>query len=117
MTGADGVTWQVGDITANGDTLAMPITPAGPAGRCKINYEVVTGDGDPVSGAVTFTLAEAVPPAASTPPTTSESAVDPITGAGGSGGPSGWVWVVVAAVGLGLVVGIVLARARPSTGP
>ncbi|MGH3878757.1 MAG: copper resistance protein CopC [Actinophytocola sp.] len=117
MTGADGVTWWVGDITADGNTLTMPITPAEPAGPCKINYEVVSAAGDPVSGEVAFTLARAVP-ATSTPPAPTESAAGPITGAADSGGPSGWIWVVVAAVGVGLVVGLVLARvgrARPAT--
>jgi hypothetical protein len=65
VTGADGIAWTGGDITAKGDTVTIQVTPAGPAGTCVVRYSVApaTAGEDPLQGRLTFTLTKAVPAA------------------------------------------------------
>lgn len=113
VTGADGVAWPVGELTADGDSVTMPVTPSGPAGRCVVRYNIASGT-DPVRGAVSFTLTAPAPSAAVTSVAeqdTTATVAGRRTGSGGAILPS-WVWVVVSAAVAGLVVGIVLVRRR-----
>jgi hypothetical protein len=87
----------------------MPVTPAGPAGPCTVNYYVTAGDGDPVTGAVEFTMTTDAPaPATSAEPPAPPSTSDPITGegSGDTDGVPAWVWFMMGAVVLGVVAGI-----------
>jgi copper resistance protein C len=117
VTGADGRAWDSGEITASGDSLTMPVTPAGPAGKCTISYNIAD-DKRPASGEVRFTLTA---PAPSLPPTTesaSESAApeeDPVEAAADEPrGSSLWIWVLVGAVIVGVAVGVVFASTARS---
>jgi methionine-rich copper-binding protein CopC len=104
--------WRPGEITADGTTLRMPVTPTGPAGPCTVNYFVTAGDGDPLTGAVTFTLTKDAPaPTTSAEPSAPPSTSDPITGEGAedTDGVPLWVWFMMGAVVLGVVVGIFFA--------
>ena len=109
VTGADGRIWDAGAITASGDSLTMPVTPSGPAGRCTIEYNLASDD--PASGQVHFTLTAAPP---SAPPTTAAPA-DPATDdpvaeqAERPRGSSLWIWVAVGAVIVGVAVGVLFA--------
>jgi methionine-rich copper-binding protein CopC len=109
VTGADGRVWDAGEITASGDSLTMPVTPSGPAGRCTIEYNLASDD--PASGQVHFTLTTAPP---SPPPTTaapaSSTAGDPVAEqAERPRGSSLWIWVAVGAVIVGVAVGVLFA--------
>jgi methionine-rich copper-binding protein CopC len=114
VLGADGRTWQVGEITASGGTLTMPVTPSGPAGQCRVVYNIV-GKDRPLSGEVRFTLTAPAPNAP--PPTSVAEEVaepDPITGEPENGVPM-WVWILAGAIVFGVAVGLVVAgstRAR-----
>ncbi len=115
VIGADGVFWRVGAITATDRTLTMPVTPAGPAGTCRISYTIASFGGDPLDGAVTFTLTTPVPGATTTPPLgAAEPAPDPITGepASSGGGVPGWVWGELAVVAAGVAAGARFSRRR-----
>lgn len=109
VTGADGRAWDSGEITASGDSLTMPVTPDGPAGRCTISYNIADED-HPSSGEVAFTLTA---PAPSLPPTSDPAAgstEDPVAAAADK--PRGsrlWIWVLVGAVIVGVAVGVVFA--------
>jgi methionine-rich copper-binding protein CopC len=111
VTGADGRAWDAGAITASGDSLTMPVTPSGPAGRCTIEYNIASED-HPASGALHFTLTAPAPSAAPT----SDSASGPAAGddpvADQAERPRGsrlWIWVLVGAVIVGVAVGVVFA--------
>ncbi len=116
VTGADGRLWRVGDISASGSALTMPVTASGPAGPCTISYRIASDD--PIGGEVRFTLTAPVP---GTPPTPSGGSadLDPITGEPGDSGGSPWVVVIVVgavlfAVAAGVVVaGVTRGRGRP----
>lgn len=101
--------WRPGEITADGTTLRMPVTPAGPAGPCTVNYYVTAGDGDPITGAVEFATTKDAPAPATSAELSPPSTADPITGEGADDTDDGvplWVWFMMGAVVLGVVVGI-----------
>jgi methionine-rich copper-binding protein CopC len=125
VTGADGTAWAVGPITATDATLTAPVTPAGQPGQYTIDYTITSADGDPVSGAVKFTLTTAVPPptTSGTTTTTTDAPADPPAPApaaqstdAGSGGLPAWVWIVLAVALVAAAVVAVLVR-RSSTRP
>ena len=120
VIGPGNVEWAAGAITAAGTTLTVPVTPAGPAGRYTIAYRIVSADGDPVGGSVTFTLTSAVTTTTTTTQPTVSSAA-PAPGAqpedAGDGGLPAWVWVVMGLVVAGVIaVGVAVVRSgsRPS---
>ena len=56
VTGPNGARWTVGTPSVAGPVVTAPVTAAGPAGRYTLTYKVIAGDGDPISGTVSFTL-------------------------------------------------------------
>lgn len=125
ITGPGGASWTVGTPTVAGAVVTAPVRASGPAGAYSLIYEVVSQDGDEVTGAVTFTLTAAVaPPTTST--TTSATTTTTTTGAAPTttsaapaaaestddGGVPVWVWVLGAVVVLaaGVVVALRLTR-------
>lgn len=125
VTGPEGATWALGPATLAGAVITAPVVqPAGPAGQYTINYRIVSADGDPVSGAVRFTLTA---PAATTttttpPPTTTEAPAQPTTSPAAapaepddSGGIPLWVWFAGAVVLVILILGVAV-RSRGSSG-
>jgi methionine-rich copper-binding protein CopC len=112
LIGPDGVAYQSGPVTADGDTVSTEVTPLGPAGNYEIGYRVVSEDGHPVAGSVAFTLSTAGPAAAtptSSPAPTQAAAVPATTQPApvaavaptGDGGSPVWPWIVGAVVLLG----------------
>ncbi|WP_214369290.1 copper resistance protein CopC [Pseudonocardia sp. H11422] len=105
VIGPDGQAYQDGEPAVSGGTVSIGVKPLGPAGRYDIGYRVVSGDGHPIEGSVSFTLttpgaAAAAPPAAATAPNE------------GSGGAPIWPWIVgaVVLVGAGVVTALRLGR-------
>ncbi len=109
--GPDGKQFGAGKPEVSGDTVTRPLRPLGPGGTYKIAYRVVSADGHPVSGTLSFTLtAPATPTSAaatsSTPTATEPSPSPSMTTAvgtgeeGGSGGLPAWAY----AAGLLVVV-------------
>ncbi|NUT96976.1 MAG: copper resistance protein CopC [Saccharothrix sp.] len=138
VTAPDGTAWTVGEVTASGATLAVPLTPgAAPAGQYVVSWQVESLDGDFVTGKTSFSLTAAQPaPAAttttapattSTPPaaTTSGSPTETISlvatapptvqsaPADGGGFPV-WGWVVGALVVVAAAVAVALRLRRRS---
>ncbi|MGH3612372.1 MAG: copper resistance CopC family protein [Pseudonocardia sp.] len=115
VVGPDGATWQAGDVTVDGPRVSIGLRPLGPAGRYEIGYRVVSNDGHPVTGNLSFTLADPGPGAATSAPT---PAADPAPSGppaalgSGSGAPV-WPWIVAAVV---LVGGGVAAALRLGRG-
>lgn len=124
VTGTDGTAWTVGPITAADTTLTVPVTAAGQAGQYTIDYRIISADGDPVRGAVKFTLTTAIaPPATSSTATTTTDAppAEPPAAAAqsstaGQGGLPVWVWIVLGLAVVAAVVVAVLVR-RSGTRP
>lgn len=104
VIGPDGQHWEKNDnATVNGDSVSTTVAPLGPAGVYKIGYRIISADGHPVSGEVSFTLTKA---GTGTP-------TEQLTGVStASGGVPVWVWVLGAVVllGVGLFFGLRMPR-------
>lgn len=62
VTGPDGSSrWETGATTAAGATVSVALRPLGPAGSYTVGYHIVSDDGRPVPGTVTFRLTTAGP--------------------------------------------------------
>lgn len=119
VVGPDGTThYESGAPTSDGEKVSVDVAPLGAAGRYEIGYRVVSGDGHPVSGALSFTLttpgpaattAAAAPPAATTAPAVTPSNAAASTPAADEGGVPAWPFVLLAVV---VVVGAVVLVLR-----
>ncbi|MHA6791946.1 copper resistance CopC family protein [Pseudonocardia bannensis] len=115
VIGPDRQAYQDGEPVASGNTVSVGVKPLGPAGRYDIGYRVVSDDGHPIEGSVSFTLTTPGPAAATAP--TAPAAAEPAPAAAvapdeGSGGAPIWPWIVgaVVLVGGGVVVALRLGR-------
>ncbi|HEV7647593.1 MAG TPA: copper resistance CopC family protein [Actinophytocola sp.] len=93
VTGPENTGWRTGQVEVGGNVVSAPLDELGPAGSYQISYRIVSADGHPVSGEVTFSLTEAGNG-------TSMAAAELDSGGDGGGLPI-WVWIVGAAVVLG----------------
>jgi len=81
-TGPDGQSIAAGAPVAAGTSVCQPLTAASASGRYTVAYRVVSQDGHPVQGSVSFTATmPAAAPTASSPlePTPSAAAAEPAT--------------------------------------
>ncbi len=108
VTGPDGSHWEGGPAKVDSNVVSAPVRELGPKGTYTIGYRIVSADGHPVSGELTFTLTTAGngTPAKDDPSGTRTDTSD-AAGESDDGGIPIWVWLVGAAVLLG--VGLVFA--------
>ena len=59
VTGPGGGQWAEGPISVVNNVITAPLRPLGPAGKYTIGYRVLSADGHPVTGELTFTLTAA----------------------------------------------------------
>ncbi|MGV9294437.1 copper resistance CopC family protein [Amycolatopsis sp. NPDC003676] len=98
--------WEAGPAVVKGSAVTVPLRTLGAAGEYTVDYRIVSEDGHPVSGSITFTLNK--PPAApATAAAAPRSAVAAPSEPDGTGLPV-WVWILGAAVllGIGLTVAL-----------
>jgi methionine-rich copper-binding protein CopC len=126
VVGPDGTNYATGQVSAVGGQVSTAVSPLGPAGAYEIGYRVVSDDGHPVQGKVTFTLttpgpgvaapsvapASAAAPAAAPAPVPATTAVDPQAGSRSDEGAPIWPWLVgaVILVAAGATVALRLGR-------
>lgn len=128
VVGPDGTRHEAGPATAAGNVLTVPVGPLPVAGVYEIGYRIVSSDGHPTSGSLSFTLTTPSPagtasPAGSATPTDTAAGSahgdhqpappSPAAGADqdtGSGGVPTWVFVVIALVVIAGAVALVLRR-------
>jgi len=104
VIGPNGAHWErTANAIVNGNWVSTPVAPLGPAGVYTASYRIISADGHPVTGEISFTLAKA---GNGTP------AVAAAATGGGSGGVPIWVWIVGAAVLLGVVLWFALRTGR-----
>jgi copper resistance protein C len=58
---------EVGPVEVEGDTVSVAWPPASPAGEFRAAYRVVSADGHPIDGTITFTVEQAVGEVEETP--------------------------------------------------
>ncbi|HWO63812.1 MAG TPA: copper resistance CopC family protein [Umezawaea sp.] len=126
VTGPDGSTWKVGQVTAEGAVITAPVEATGPAGEYVVDYRAVSDDGDEIGDKIRFTLAApATPPTSSVAPTTTTTTAAPTstsapapaaqgTPAADGGVPTS-VWIIGAIVlaGAGAFAATRLGRSKP----
>lgn len=108
VVGPDRLAYQEGDVAVAADSVSVAVKPLGPAGRYEIGYRVVSDDGHPVSGSVSFTLTTPGPGTGAPVATSAPAAA----GDSGSGGTPLWPWIVggVVVVAAGVAVALRLGR-------
>ena len=117
-TGPDGQSMAAGAPVAAGASVRQPLTAASASGRYTVAYRVVSQDGHPVQGSVSFTatLPAAAPTASSAPePTPSAAAAEPATRPVARvehNDDRDWLVYGFAAVGLVTVAGITMLLVR-----
>ncbi len=132
VTGPDGESVTSGEVAIDGSVVTRPVSTSGD-GAYVVAYRVVSDDGHPVSGQLTFTLsgtgagtggaatesAPAEPTGANTPAPTpdTETAVSPAADSdtGDDAGSSMGLWALLASVAVVLVAGTWLASRRRSS--
>ncbi len=118
VVGPDGAHYETGDVGAEGGTVSIALRPLGPAGRYAIGYRVVSADGHPVTGEVSFTLTTPGPATTTPAPASSAAAASPAPAPAAAappesgGGTPVWPWIVgaVVLVGGGVVAALRLGR-------
>jgi methionine-rich copper-binding protein CopC len=109
VIGPNGTHWERSEnATVDGNSVTTPVAPLGPAGVYTASYAIISADGHPVTGDITFTLTKA----GNGTPVTPAAAQS-----GGGGGIPVWVWIVGAAVLLAIVLVIALRPGRRPGGP
>ncbi|HEX4704451.1 MAG TPA: copper resistance CopC family protein [Pseudonocardiaceae bacterium] len=127
VTGPNGTRWERDQAaTVDGNSVTTQVAPLGPAGVYTASYRIISADGHPVTGDITFTLTRA---GNGTPITPSAMAAMPgmsdmpgmdsssASGGGGGGGVPIWLWIAGGAVLLGGGLTIALRGARRVGGP
>jgi methionine-rich copper-binding protein CopC len=127
VTGPEGGQWTDGDVQVRGNIVTVGLRPLGPAGEYTIGYRILSADGHPVQGEVTFTMSQAgsgtsapgdsgAGQSATTAPPAGSTATAPTRAApsaeGDSSGLPVWVWVVggVVLLAAGLTVALRMGR-------
>ena len=125
VIGPDGNHWEKTDnATVTGNSVSTAVAPLGPAGVYEIGYRIISADGHPVSGEVSFTLSKAgtgTPPQRSANDGGGAPATSGATSAADATSPAGvpvWVWVLGAVIllGVGLFFGLRTPRAGARRG-
>ncbi|GAA0441896.1 copper resistance protein C [Acrocarpospora corrugata] len=111
LTDAAGAHYESGTLTVEKNDVIAPVSALTTAGTYTIGYQILSNDGHPVTGNITFTFTYATgaqPAAAATAPTIAPAApAGAILPAGGGS----WVWGLLAATAALLALTVrVLAR-------
>ncbi|MER7080382.1 hypothetical protein SAMN02982929_04448 [Saccharopolyspora kobensis] len=111
VVGPDGTYWTDGEVRVEGNSVTAPVRELGPAGTYTVGYRILSNDGHPVPGKVTFELTQAGNGTPAEPP---QNADQPTEQSGESGGMPIWPWIVgvVVLVGLGLVLALRLGKPK-----
>ena len=109
VTGPGGGQWAEGPISVVDNVVSAPLRPLGPAGKYTVGYRVLSADGHPVTGELSFTLTAA----GTGTPATVDAAKSPGSSSSaapqsGSTGVPIWVWIAGAVVllAIGLTVAL-----------
>jgi methionine-rich copper-binding protein CopC len=97
--------WEGGAAQVSSNVVTAPVRPLGPAGTYRIGWRILSADGHPVQGELTFTLTQA---GTGTPaPPGQQAAAPESSSSNADNGVPAWVWIAGAAVLL--AAGLVLA--------
>ncbi|MEU0520666.1 copper resistance CopC family protein [Streptosporangium sp. NPDC006007] len=121
VTGPGGTRWEDGGTAVDGARVSVGVRPLGPAGQYVAGYRILSSDGHPVAGKVTFTLtaagtgtaAQPAATAGATPATASQApglSAQAAEAAQNGGAGMAVLWIVGALVVLGGATVVALRR-------
>lgn len=131
ILGPNGNNFATAAPTIDGTSISVPFA-AGPAGNYRAIYRIVSADGHPVAGQITFTLtdtaagqATGTPPqiaatqtaAAATAATGQNAANNALGGSSSGGGTGSWLLVGIGIVAVIALIMLVGAKRKPGSGP
>ncbi|MEV8636371.1 copper resistance CopC family protein [Streptosporangium sp. NPDC051023] len=124
VTGPDGTRWEAGKTAVDGAKVSVGVKPLGPAGQYVAGYRIMSSDGHPVVGKVTFTLTVAgtgtaaqPAPADSAAPQTPGLSAQAAEAAQNGGAGMAVLWIVGALVLLGGATVVALRRTGDQGAP
>ncbi len=106
VTGPNGDHWAGGEVRVQGNQVIVPLRGLGPAGDYTVSYRVLSNDGHPVTGRITFQLAQEQGGTPAPPP---ENTAD---GTETGGDMPVWPWIAGAAVLVVIGMGLALRLGR-----
>ncbi|MGW0479810.1 copper resistance CopC family protein [Nonomuraea sp. NPDC003214] len=121
VTGGDGSAWADGAAVVSAEKVSVAVRPM-PAGSYVVGYRILSSDGHPVTGKLTFTVAgtgAAAPSGdAATAPAAPDAGAAAAEAAANGGAGMAVVWIVAALFILAAGTALALRRATPPpTGP
>jgi methionine-rich copper-binding protein CopC len=117
VTGPGGGQWAEGPVQVSNNLVIAPLRPLGPAGVYTIGYRVLSADGHPVIGEVTFTLTKAGTGTPASVSAAKATGSGQSSAAGDSGGVPIWVWIAGAVVLLGIGLTVALRTGKEPRKP
>lgn len=120
VTGPDGSRWEDGKTAVDRQEVGVGVRPLGPAGQYVVGYRILSSDGHPVAGKITFTLTATGPGTASQPAPASSAAApqapdlsaQAAEAAQNGGAGMAVLWIAAALVVLGGATVVALRRTR-----
>jgi hypothetical protein len=104
-------------VQVSNNLVIAPLRPLGPAGVYTIGYRVLSADGHPVIGEVTFTLTKAGTGTPASVSAAKATGSGQSSAAGDSGGVPIWVWIAGAVVLLGIGLTVALRTGKEPRKP
>ncbi|MGI8418713.1 MAG: copper resistance CopC family protein [Nakamurella sp.] len=114
VTGPNGNRFSSGAPSVAGDVVSIAVTGAGPAGKYTAAWRIVSADGHPVSGEISYTLsAQGAGTATGSAAPAGEGGNSTATGSGSSG-LGVWLWIGIGVAVLLVIVAVVVILRRPA---
>ncbi|TYB68402.1 copper resistance protein CopC [Nonomuraea sp. PA05] len=113
VTGADGSAWADGSAVVAAERVSVKVKPLPAGGSYVVGYRILSADGHPVTGKISFTVAAGASGVASGAPVGGSSA-DAAEAAANGGAGMAVVWVVGALLVLAAGTAVALRRAAPA---
>ncbi|MFI7633327.1 copper resistance protein CopC [Nonomuraea sp. NPDC049400] len=120
VTGADGSSWADGSAVVAAERVSVRVKPLPAGGSYVVGYRILSADGHPVTGRITFTLspgAAGAPAGAATGQAARDAGAQAAEAAANGGAGMAVVWIVGALLVLAAGTGVALRRSRPATQP
>ncbi|MEV1172870.1 copper resistance CopC family protein [Nonomuraea sp. NPDC049784] len=119
VTGADGSSWADGSAVVAAERVSVRVKPLPAGGSYVVGYRILSADGHPVTGKITFTLSPgaAGAPAAATGQTAQDASAEAAEAAANGGAGMAVVWIVGALLVLAAGTAVALRRSRPAARP